>query len=113
MKNQKSAFKPLKILVKLLQILQNMGKFSVCHEIKCKKCIILLQFSTSKPNYKGDPIDGFQPVHNDEIHFLDINNEGVIISSRPNKEAFDFWARLEEEAEKLSLEVQKPNRDEL
>ncbi|XP_055308325.1 esterase B1-like [Sitodiplosis mosellana] len=66
-----------------------------------------------EPSHEGDPVDEFQPVRNEKIQVIDINNEGVTIKSRPNQKAFDFWATIEKKAVKLSELILKQNKDEL
>lgn len=68
---------------------------------------------TSIPSHKNDPIDQVEPVRNDKIHFIDINNKGVTAGLRPNQKAFDFWANLEQRAIALSVDLQKQSKDEL
>ncbi|XP_031624710.1 esterase B1-like isoform X2 [Contarinia nasturtii] len=67
----------------------------------------------SEISYQDDPINGFQPVKDSFIHFLDIRNDGLKTGRSPNKESFDFLASIEEKAYKLSDDLIKRKRDEL
>ncbi|XP_055303123.1 carboxylic ester hydrolase-like [Sitodiplosis mosellana] len=66
-----------------------------------------------EPSHKSDPIDGVQPVRNDEVHFIDIMNEGIKTGLSPNQKVIDFWVSIEQRAARLSLDLQKQNKDEL
>lgn len=67
----------------------------------------------SKPSHQEKPVNGFQPVQNGEINFLDINNDGLTVGRNPNKEAFEMWASIEKRAHQLSEGLHKHERDEL
>ncbi|XP_031638986.1 esterase 6-like [Contarinia nasturtii] len=64
-------------------------------------------------SHKGDPISELKPVKNGDVHFLNIKNDGLEAGPRPNKEAFDFLASIEEKTRKLSDDLLKQKRDEL
>lgn len=55
----------------------------------------LFHYHFSKPTHEDDPVSGFQPIENGTIHFLDINNEGLIPGLDPNKYVRHLWARIE------------------
>ncbi|XP_055310975.1 juvenile hormone esterase-like [Sitodiplosis mosellana] len=66
-----------------------------------------------KPTHQNDPLGGFQPVNNDEVHYLDITNGGLTTGVGPNQKAFELWASIEQRAMQLSEGTIKPLRDEL
>lgn len=54
-----------------------------------------------KPTYKGDPIDGFNPVHQNEVNFLNITNEGLFLGISPNDKRMDFYDYFVAEVKRL------------
>lgn len=50
----------------------------------------------SEPSHQNDPIEGFQPIEEGKINFLDIINDGLYPGLDPNREANHFWADIEE-----------------
>lgn len=65
-----------------------------------------------EPSHQNDPVTGFQPVQNDAIHYLDINNDGLTTGLRPHQKAIDFWTKIEKKAFELAAELSKQSREE-
>lgn len=59
------------------------------------------------PSRNGKPIDGIKPIQNQKAHFIDITNEGLIVSVNPNEKTNEFWRYIEENANKLAQEQKR------
>lgn len=59
----------------------------------------------SLPSYQNDPVEGFLPIQNDKIHYLDITNDGLTIGLEPYEKAIEFWNSIEQRAFNLSAEI--------
>lgn len=55
----------------------------------------------SKPAVEGNPIKGFKPVSANEINFLNITNEGLIMGKSPYNERIQFIDYVIKEAKRL------------
>lgn len=51
----------------------------------------------SDPVVDGIPVDGFNPVRNDQVNYLDLTNGGVKFGVDPNGEANKLWASIEQQ----------------
>lgn len=67
----------------------------------------------SEPTYRDNPIIGFKPVQNDDIHLLHIGNDGLKIDSLPRKEAISLWRSIEQQAIEISANDKSEKREEL
>lgn len=65
----------------------------VCFKMETKT----VHWHFSEPSHQNDPVEGFQPIQNDAVHFLDITNEGLIPGLSPNKKANDLWASIDQQ----------------
>lgn len=53
-------------------------------------------------------MDGFIPVKPDEINFLDVTNDGLVVGRSPNGESEQFVDYVVEKATKLLKEHEEP-----
>lgn len=67
----------------------------------------------SEPVHNGDPIPEFQPIQDDQVHFLDVTNEGPKAGVNPNQEANELWTRIEKIFQKPDTDAAKSKREEL
>lgn len=44
-------------------------------------------------------------MQNGDVHYLDINNDGLEIGLRPNQKAFDLWAYIEQQARDMYTHI--------
>lgn len=66
------------------------------------------------PVHNGDPIDELKPVRKDQLHFLDITEDGLKLGVNPDKERYDLWAEIDQLFQKISADTGIVNdRDEL
>lgn len=56
------------------------------------------------PAFDGDPIDGYIPVKPNEINFLDVTPDGLVLGRSPNGENIIFMDRIVSEAKTLIAE---------
>lgn len=54
-----------------------------------------------EPTHENDLIDGFQPVNDKEINFLDITNDGLKVGVNPRQSAMELWSQLVKQAVQL------------
>lgn len=54
-----------------------------------------------KPAVEGNPIRNFRPVSSDELHFLNITNEGLIMQKNPYTDRMKFIEYVIKEAKRL------------
>lgn len=50
----------------------------------------------SEPTHCDEPVAGFLPIQNDQVHFLDVNSDGLIPGINPNQKAMELWSRIEQ-----------------
>lgn len=77
------------------------------------KCL-LLRFS-SDPVHNGDPIAELKPVQKDQLHFLDVTNDGLKLGVNPDRERYELWAEIDQLFQKVNADIGRivNDRDEL
>lgn len=53
------------------------------------------------PTFNGDPIEGFEPVHEKALKFLDVTNDGLALGESPNGNRTLFLENMVQEAMRL------------
>lgn len=71
--------------------------------------MICILFSSKPSNVN----DRFQPIQNDQMHYIELNNNGPKSQVNPHKESINFWANLEQKATQMSRNIESNVRDEL
>lgn len=64
-----------------------------------------------EPTYQNNPITGFKPVQQTDIHFLHIGNDGLKTDLQPRKEAISLWEEIEQQA--IEITANEKKREEL
>lgn len=67
----------------------------------------------SEPSHENSPTAEFKPIENGNIHYLDINNDGLTTGLRPNQKAMEFWTSIEKQAITFADEFTAQKRNEL
>lgn len=62
--------------MKIDEKIENKQKF----EFSCRR----------RPTTKGMPLKGYKPIRGDEINFLDVTNDGLMLGQSPNKRSCNF-----------------------
>lgn len=65
------------------------------------------------PTHDNDPVANFQPIHGNDIHFLDIRNDVLIPSFAPKHRTIDFWHKLYEKYQVILDRMNDIAREEL
>lgn len=60
-----------------------------------------------KPTHENEPVSGFKPIENDDLHFLDINNDGLTTDLNPHQNVVGFWLNIEQQARFIQNAQQK------
>lgn len=76
-----------------------------------KKCLKSTVYC-SNPMHNGDPTDGFLPIQQDQVYFLDINNNGLKLGVNPNQKSVEFWSLVEKQIHQINQNMQN-TREEL
>lgn len=68
----------------------------------------------SNPTPNGEPVQ-FEPIKNNEIHFVDINNSGLITGLAPHGKHVKFWNDFHEMYKEIvkNLEEKRKRSEEL
>lgn len=67
----------------------------------------------SEPSNVNDFDVRFQPIENDQMHYIELNNDGPKGQVNPHKESINFWVNLEQKAIQMSRHIEPELRDEL
>lgn len=67
----------------------------------------------SEPSHENDLGVGFRPIQNDQIHYIEFDNNGLTARLNPHNGRMKFWSDLEQKALQLSIENEKKQPDEL
>lgn len=66
----------------------------------------------NEPTHMNEPVEQFLPVQGEQVHFIDLTNDGLKQGINPNKDRNEFWAEIEQKLPKklpLSNVVQVRN----
>lgn len=53
------------------------------------------------------------PINSNQMHFLDVTNNGFVLGESPNQAAVQFWAHIEEEVHKINTKTNPSIRETL
>lgn len=66
-------------------------------EFKC-----FSKINCSDPTHDGNPVDGFLPIQDDRVHFVDVTNDGLKPGINPNQAANEMWTQIEQQVHQIS-----------
>lgn len=67
----------------------------------------------SEPTHAKDPVDGFKPIRKDQVHFLDVTNDGLKLGVNPNQKANRLWDEIERQIQQINADARKSGHEEL
>lgn len=64
------------------------------------------------PSYNDEPVASIKPIYKEDVHFIDITNNGLFVDVNVNKKSNELWHDIEEKVRTL-INKAKVDREEL
>lgn len=67
----------------------------------------------SEPSYDDDSSVKFLPIEANQMHYIELSNDGLKARINPHKESIEFWTNIERKVHQFSGKIGIENHEEL